>query len=224
MMLLMLGWATLAAGQSDDPVKSSGPWVAKYEDQMCVLSRAYGADPAKLQFALRPMPGDEFVEILLVMPNTAKPFSRAGKARVELLPGGQSVEPYYRDYTVANGAKRMVRFFVKRSEISDLPSSTSLRIALDKETRHLALTRAGGAQGDRGLRGRDAARLGNRSRGDAQYRDTAPAAHAGSKLDPGQRLSGPRADALAIGFGADALDRRCRRRGQGLRDRPVERA
>ena len=139
---LLLGFAAFVAGQNADPVKSSGPWVAKYEDRICVLSRAYGADPHKLQLALRPMPGDDQIEIVLITPNTGKPFSRAGKARLELLPGGRSAEPYYRDYTIADGAKRMVRFFVKRAEIGDLASSTSLRISLDGETRHLALTRA----------------------------------------------------------------------------------
>jgi hypothetical protein len=153
MTQLVWGLAAIAAASQDAaPLQSSGPWVARYEEKMCVLSRPYGAEPAKLQLALRPVPGDAMLEMVLILPEYGRVLRQYREGEGRAAPTGQSVTPYYRDYSFANGTKRMVRFFVTRDAVSDLTTAASLRIALDKETAAPdADPHRGRAEGDRRL-------------------------------------------------------------------------
>ncbi len=67
--------AVLLSGQStppqDVPLPHKGPWVAEFEENMCVLSRAYvGAKGKPLRIAFRPLPQGDDMEIITLFPTS----------------------------------------------------------------------------------------------------------------------------------------------------------
>jgi TonB family protein len=92
-----------------------------------VLSRSYGERAAAVQLVFRPDPSDRFLEIAAVAPHAGKHHARAGDAEAVLEPSGQRGTGVYRDYTIAGGT-RVLRFSVRRDEISDLDTAASIRL------------------------------------------------------------------------------------------------
>ncbi|UZK65916.1 energy transducer TonB [Sphingomonas sp. M1-B02] len=138
--------APVAAQTAPDvPRVHSGPWVAEFEESMCVLSRTFGRGPDQATFAIRPVPADDDIELVVMTPYSGKNFYRVGQdASVELLPSGQKANGSFRDYTIPG--KRLVRFSVPRADISNFAGATSLRLIAGKERPiHLALANSAGA-------------------------------------------------------------------------------
>jgi TonB family protein len=133
------------ASAADVPMRPKGAWIAEFEESMCVLSRGYGEGEQAVRLAFKPVPGDQYLEIALVMPHTGKDHYRSGEAEAALLPSGQHSTGSYLDYTIGSG-QRVVRFMVKRDEIADLNSAKSIRLTAGKEPpRHFALVNTANA-------------------------------------------------------------------------------
>jgi TonB family protein len=129
---------TGAQGVPERPLAPTGKWSVEYADNMCTLSRTYGAGAAAFRLAITPMPGSEFVEIAVLTPASAT-VGATGDARIQLLPDNRAAKAYFKKITV-NDAK-LLYAGVSRDEVGDISAATSIRIAWNgkRATTHVAV-------------------------------------------------------------------------------------
>jgi TonB family protein len=144
--MLLLGLAALAgqhggAAQSSPaaPLEPSAPWVAEFEDTLCVLSRTYGAGEDKVQLAFKPLPGDERIEVIVLTPWKGRDLLRSGELEITLGPGGTSAKGPYRDYTIdpdkrIKGRERLLRVWVEQAELGDITAAKTLTVTEGKRS------------------------------------------------------------------------------------------
>ncbi len=146
-IMLLPVTAVLLSGQStppqDVPLPHKGPWVAEFEENMCVLSRAYvGAKGKPLRIAFRPLPQGDDMEIITLFPTSRQiPYS-TGKGRIELWPSGDTAEVSVNYYTTVKEKMLITRFQVSNDDVSGLEAAKSIRLVAPRvsQTYHLSLT------------------------------------------------------------------------------------
>lgn len=145
---MLLPLLAAAAVPTEAPVfaQPSGKWVVEHTDTACVLSRSYGVGEHALTLVLRPYPLSTGVEVTLI---TSRASSRAGDAKLQLLPAGQPAHGTYRRVATPDRQQSTVRMWFENDPLARFASADGMAIAV-ADNRYL-LAVPGAASGIRAL-------------------------------------------------------------------------
>lgn len=134
---LMLAAAALIGGQgapvAEAPLAPSGKWVAQFEDNLCLLSRPFGADGNAVRFAIRAVPGDPSVSLYLLRPAPTAKRQREGSAELLLEPSGRRSTANFVESSAAVSGQRVARLSYPREDLALLAKTTAMTIDLGKD-------------------------------------------------------------------------------------------
>lgn len=124
--LLTLGMPVAAKA----PLRPTGKWSVEYADNLCLLSRAYGAADAPLSLGIRPWPLSDFVDIVLMQPNGSTSDVQTGNAKLVIGPSQAAISASYTSTVATKDRPRITTITVPRDTLARLAVATSVDIAL----------------------------------------------------------------------------------------------
>lgn len=129
-------WGVFAAALAISPqvaptmvLPPVGQWLVEGENNMCVLSHAFGTNNIRL--AVRPWPLGYQVDLVLIQPGQGNDFSE-GTATVSLGASGPQIKANAAGYAIKNQPAHLTQFTLSRVSLAQVAAAPSITIALGK--------------------------------------------------------------------------------------------
>ncbi|WP_425230068.1 energy transducer TonB [Sphingomonas sp.] len=150
-MAALCALATFLTGAADTPpspmLEPNGPWVVEGSEGLCVLTRSYGPDAAKITVGLQPMFSFPMMELFIITPDRLT-GRRAGNATLSL--GGAPLRGEYISVDMAAG-RRFTRIQLAATAMEQIKAAQTMTVTARPVsiTVHLVRTAAGATALDR---------------------------------------------------------------------------
>jgi len=129
-VLLLATFGIRAEAADRQPLNPSGKWAIAYENEMCILSRDFGAGERKLALAMQGLPTVNHLTLALAVTDHA--ISDQGEAKLTLLPSNRTVSARFTRAQRANSSGVLVLMPFDRSELPNLAASTGFALTAGK--------------------------------------------------------------------------------------------
>lgn len=123
--------AMQAAAGTAQALEPSSKWTVEYEDNMCVLSRGYGAGKAMRVVGIKPVTFGDMIDIVMVVDSGDSTY-RLGSGTLTLEPAGEVIEGRVRSWKTPGKPKRIVALEVPRAALPRIAAANRLSIKADK--------------------------------------------------------------------------------------------
>ncbi|WP_160296832.1 TonB family protein [Sphingomonas sp. ERG5] len=129
-MILALA-APLSPPATEAALAPSGKWNIEYANNLCLLSREFGAGDAKIRLGIRPTRLGSFTQLVLIRPVSVGKTSY-GDARVTLMPSGVPAKASYNTYKPVKDIGQITTVEVRSQALAGLESTNEIAVTLGK--------------------------------------------------------------------------------------------
>lgn len=139
-----LAFASALTAAADRPppalLEPNGPWVIEAQDALCMLTRSYGTDPAKVTIGLQPLFTTPTMEVFVITSDRSRDPAQ-GEATVAFAPSEITVRGSYLSSSIGGG-RRLTRLTLPFGLLDQVESGAEMTLSAGQVTAKVRLVRA----------------------------------------------------------------------------------